>query len=83
MLSDNEEELIAKMKNSGSNAWSKLQNILTSTLLVHININGEDKSLPLSTIRNMAYDKDITVRKNAYEAELKSYDAIAESSAAS
>ena len=83
LLSDTEEELIAKMKNSGSNAWSKLQNILTSTLLVHININGEDKSLPLSTIRSMAYDKDITVRKNAYVAELKSYEGIAESSAAS
>ena len=49
---------MAKMKNSGSNAWSKLQNILTSTLSVHININGEDKKLPLSTVRNMAYDKD-------------------------
>ena len=82
LLSDKEEELIAKMKNSGSNAWSKLQNILTSTLLVHININGEDKSLPLSTIRNMAYDKDKSLRKNAYEAELKSYAGIAESSAA-
>lgn len=82
LLSDNEEELIAKMKNSGSNAWSKLQNKLTSSLLAHININGEDKILPLSTIRNMAYDKDSILRKNAYEAELKSYAQIAESSAA-
>jgi len=83
LLSDAEEELIAKMKNSGSNAWSKLQNILTSTLLVNININGKDERLPLSTIRNMAYDKDSVLRKNAYEAELKSYELIAESSAAS
>ena len=82
LLSDNEEELIAKMKNSGSNAWSKLQNKLTSTILVHININDEGKSLPLSTIRNMAYDKDSKLRSNAYEAELKSYAQIAESSAA-
>ena len=63
------EELIAKMKNSGSNAWSKLQNILTSNLLVHITINGEDKKLPLSMVRSMAYDKDKDIRKNAYEAE--------------
>ncbi|HEY8891576.1 MAG TPA: M3 family oligoendopeptidase [Clostridium sp.] len=82
LLSGNEEELMAKMKNTGSNAWSKLQNILTSTLLVHININGEDKDLPLSVIRSMAYDKDKSTRKNAYTAELKSYDVIAESSAA-
>jgi pepF/M3 family oligoendopeptidase len=83
LLSDSEEELIAKMKNSGSNAWSKLQNTLTSTLLVPIVINGEDKMLPLSMVRNMAYDKDSKVRKSAYEAELKSYNSIAESSAAS
>jgi len=82
LLSGNQEELIAKMKNSGSNAWSKLQNILTSTLSVPININGEDKTLPLSVVRSMAYDKDKTTRKNAYDAELKSYDVIAESSAA-
>ena len=83
LLSDTEEELMAKMKNSGSNAWSKLQNTLTSTLLVDININGEDKKLPLSMVRNMAYDKNSNFRKNAYQAELKSYDSIAESSAAS
>ncbi|MGH4138925.1 M3 family oligoendopeptidase [Clostridium sp.] len=82
LLSDTEEELMAKMKNSGSNAWSKLQNILTSTLLIPININGKEEKLPLSTIRNMAFDKDSRKRKNAYESELKSYDAIAESSAA-
>jgi len=82
LLSDNEEELIAKMKNSGSNAWSKLHNKLTSTVLVHININGEEKNLPLSSIRNMAYDKDTKLRSNAYKAELKSYEQIAESSAA-
>ena len=82
LLSDTEEELMAKMKNSGSNAWSKLQNTLTSTLLVDININGEDKKLPLSMVRNMAYDKDNNLRKNAYESELKAYEKIAESSAA-
>ncbi len=82
LLSESEEDLLAKMKNSGSNAWSKLQNTLSSTLLVPININGEDKNLPLSMVRNMAYDKDATLRKNAYNSELKSYDAIAESSAA-
>lgn len=82
LLSDTEEELMAKMKNSGSNAWSKLQNTLTSTLLVDINIDGEDKKLPLSMIRNMAYDKDNTLRKKAYDAELGAYEKIAESSAA-
>lgn len=81
LLSDVEEELMAKMKNSGSDAWSRLQNVLSSNLIVDITINGEAKKLPLSMVRNMAYDKDKNNRKDAYESELKAYDKIAESSA--
>ena len=82
LLSEKEEVIIAKMSNTGSNAWSKLQNILTSTLLVDINVDGEDKQLPLPVVRNMAYSKDSKIRKSAYEAELKAYKKIEESSAA-
>ena len=83
MLSEKEEVLISKMQNTGSRAWSNLQNMLASTLLVDINIDGEDKQLPLPVVRNMAYDKDPAIRKKAYEAELESYKKIEESSAAS
>ncbi|WP_300299717.1 M3 family oligoendopeptidase [Anaerosolibacter sp.] len=83
LLSEAEEILIAKMKNTGSNAWSKLQELLSSTLLVDIHVDGEDKKLPLPVVRNMAYAKDSDLRKKAYEAELKSYEKVAESSGAS
>ncbi len=83
LLSEKEEVLIAKMKNTGSNAWSKLQELISSTLLVDIELDGKEKHLPLSVVRNMAYDADGEVRKKAYEAELKSYKKIVESSAAS
>lgn len=83
LLDEKEEIVIAKMKNTGSSAWGKLHDLMTSTLLVDIEIDGEMKKLPLSTVRNMAYDSDEKVRKNAYEAELKSYEKIAEASAAS
>lgn len=82
LLSDEEEILLAKMKNTGSKAWEKLQDLLSSTLLVDITINGESKSLPLPIVRNMAYENDAVLRKTAYEAELKAYDKIAEASAA-
>lgn len=82
LLSDEEEILLAKMKNTGSKAWEKLQDLLSSTLLVDITINGESKSLPLPIVRNMAYEKNAVLRKTAYEAELKAYDKIAEASAA-
>lgn len=83
MLSEKEEIILAKMKNTGSNAWAKLQEMLTSTLLVDITVDGEQKHLPLPFVRNMAYEKDAAVRKNAYEAELAAYKKIEESSAAS
>lgn len=82
ILSDKEELLIAQMKNSGSSAWTKLKDLETSSLLVDIAIDGEDKKLPLSVVRNMAFSDDVNVRKNAYEAELKSYSKIEDSVAA-
>ncbi|MGB9781146.1 M3 family oligoendopeptidase [Caldanaerobacter sp.] len=82
LLSEKEETIIAKMKNTGSEAWAKLHDLLTSTLLVDININGEEKKLPLSVVRNMAYDKDPYIRKTAYFAELNSYKKIEDASAA-
>lgn len=82
ILSDKEEILIAKMKNSGSNAWSKLRDVLTSNLLVDIEIQGENKKMPLTVIRNMAYEKDASIRKKAYFAELEAYKKIEDSIAA-
>ncbi len=81
-LSEKEEIVISKMTASGSSSWTKLQELLTSTLMVDIKIDGEDKRLPLPAIRNMAYEKEAAVRKNAYESELKAYEKIVKSSAA-
>lgn len=82
LLSDAEEMLMAKMSNTGSKAWTNLQNILTSTLMVDMIKDGEKVLLPLSAVRNLAYDKDQSVRKAAYEAELAAYKKVEESSAA-
>lgn len=77
LLSDEEESLLAELINTGSNSWSKLQDLVTSSL----KIEYEDKVLPLSIIRSMAYDKDVAVRERAYDAELKAYDKISKTSA--
>lgn len=74
-LSDDVEEVITKLNISAGNAWSNLQEYLTSTLEVAY----QDKKITLSEIRNLAYDSDAAVRKAAYEAELKAYDAIKQS----
>ena len=67
------EEIAAKLGLSGGSAWSEMQQYLTST--VPVQYRGETTNL--STIRNLAYDADPAVRKDAYEAELACYERIA------
>lgn len=71
------EEIMARLSLSGSQAWSDLQSYITST--VPVAYNGD--AVTLSTIRNLAYSEDPTVRKNAYEAELACYDRIKDAAA--
>lgn len=78
LLSDKEEAIIAKMKNTGSNAWAKLKDNLISNLKVEV--DGEEK--PLTVVLNMAYAKDKETRKKGYEAEIKSYVKVEEGVAA-
>ena len=66
------EEIMARMELSGGNAWSDLQAYLTST--VPVSYRGETTNL--SVIRNLAYDPDPQVRKDAYESEISAYDRI-------
>lgn len=82
MLSEKEEIIVAKMKNTGSNAWTKLQESLTAKLLVDIVVDGEKKQLPLPVVRNMAFEKDPQLRKDAYEAELAAYKKVDDAVAA-
>lgn len=74
LLDDAREELFAKMKISGASAWEDLQSSLTSS--VKADYRGE--KIPLSAVRNLAYDPDPAVRKDAYEAELACYESIKE-----
>ena len=75
-LSKEEEIAIAKIKNTGSKAWSKLQENLTATLNIQVKVEGEEKTLPLPAVRNLAYEANPETRKNAYEAELKAYERV-------
>ena len=66
------EAVMAKMRLSGGDAWGDMQQYLTST--VPVSYRGTTTNL--SSIRNLAYDPDAQVRKDAYEAEIACYDRI-------
>ena len=72
ILSDDVEDVIAKLNISAGSAWSSMQSFLTSTL--EVEYRGEIITLP--EVRNLAHSEDAQVRKDAYEAELKAYDKI-------
>lgn len=77
MLSDKEEVLASRLSLVGSRSWSDLQSQLTANL--SIKVEGFEENMPLSAVRNLAYDHNERVRKAAYEAELAAYKQVEDS----
>jgi len=76
MLSEKEEALLAKLRNTGSTAWNTMKEQLSSTMEIKLSLNGEDKTMSLSMLRNLARDERKEVREAAYHAELENYKQI-------
>lgn len=72
LLSDDVEEVIAKLNISAGSAWGNMQSYLTSTL----EVDYRDSVITLSEARNLAYDEDVNVRKDAFTAELNALEKI-------
>ncbi len=72
LLSDDVEEVIAKLNISAGSAWGSMQSFLTSTLEVDYRSNV----ITLPEVRNMAHSEDPEVRKDAFAAELAAYEKI-------
>ncbi len=72
-MSPAEEDLAAELRVTGSMAWMRLHGNWTSQLLVKVKVKGEEKELPMSMVRNLAYDPDRETRRAAYEAELEAW----------
>ncbi|HAX23729.1 MAG TPA: oligoendopeptidase F [Chloroflexi bacterium] len=69
-MSPAEEALAAELNLSGGSAWGKLQGNVSSQLLVEIERDGDVAELPMSAVRNLAYESDREIRRRGYEAEL-------------
>jgi pepF/M3 family oligoendopeptidase len=71
------EELAAEQDLTGATAWAKLYSTFTSQLTVSLELNGATQELPISAVRNLAFDPDREVRRRAYEAELAAWQGAA------
>lgn len=72
LLSEKEEILYAKLRELASGSWGQLQSLTTANVPIHY----RDQEITLSEVRNLAYEHDASVRKDAYNAEIKAYKAI-------
>jgi oligoendopeptidase F len=77
LMSPAEESLAAELNVSSGTAWARLHGNITSQLTLPVEVDGETRELPMSIVRNMAYDADRAVRRRAYEAELEGWKKVA------
>lgn len=77
MMSPPEEDLAAELGPSGGQAWSRLYHNLTSQIQVPVDLPDGSRVLPMSEVRNLAYNPDRTVRERAYRAELAAWEQAA------
>lgn len=74
LMSPAEEALAADLHMTGSVAWNKLYNNVTSQITVTFEHDGESQTLPITAVRNLAYNSDRSLRQAAYEAELEAWE---------
>ncbi len=76
LMSPAEENLASELALSASSAWARMHGNVTSQMDVTLELKGETQTIPMSAVRNLAYDADRSVRKAAYEAELKAWRTV-------
>ncbi|MFC2029811.1 M3 family oligoendopeptidase [Chloroflexota bacterium] len=82
LMSAAEETLAAELSLSGSRAWEKLHEALTSQLKVTFELDGQAKDTPITVVQNLRTHSDGAVRQRAYEAELVAWGGMREPLAA-
>ena len=83
LMGQTEEDLAAELSLSGATAWQKLQGTLTSQLSVVFDIDGEVGEYGMPGLQNIRrYHPDETVRRRAFEEEIKAWESVREPLAA-
>lgn len=73
LMSPAEESLAAELSLTGASAWSRLYSNVASQLQVAIELDGQRRELPVSAVRNLAFNADRATRRAAYQTELAAW----------
>lgn len=73
LMSPELEELAADLSETGTQSWARLYGNFSSQIEVSVAVDGESKTMPMSALRNLAFDPKPEVRALAYEAELDAW----------
>ncbi|PQV64413.1 oligoendopeptidase, pepF/M3 family [Abditibacterium utsteinense] len=81
-MSESEENLASSLSPMGLGGWAKLHGTVSSLLSAKVNIDGEEKSLPMSAIRALASDPNRENRRAAFDSEIAAWQGVAPTLAA-
>ena len=77
LMSPAEEDLAADLNVTGGQAWAKFYSNFSSQIMAPVEIANEVRTLPITAIRNLAFDADRATRQRAYHTEIGAWDANA------
>ena len=75
-MSPAEEALAADLATTGGVSWGRLHGNVGSLLLVDVELATGVKTMPMSAVRNLAFDPSADVRQRAFEAELAGWKSV-------
>lgn len=73
LMSAAEESLAADLGPTGAGAWARLHGNLSSQIEVDVELADGVKTLPMSGVRNLAFDPSRDVRRIAFQAEIDAW----------
>ena len=83
-MSEAKEQLAAELNIAGAVAWGQLQGVVNSQLKISLEVDGEQKQLPLPALINLRrYSADEALRHKAFDAEIAALASVRESLTAS
>ncbi|MCP5094915.1 MAG: M3 family oligoendopeptidase [Chloroflexi bacterium] len=77
LMSPIEESLASELKLTGGSSWTRLFSTFSSQLTVDLELDGEQKTMPLTAVQNLAYNPDRDVRRRAHEKSLETLEKAA------